>query len=220
MEDHPAEVVDDVKIEFTDLEIFTQIWMFPRLVFRYLNEYRYDKFLYIILVLAGIVKGFDRAVTRSSGDTLSLTAIILLSVFAGGALTWISVYLYAGLISWTGAWLNGRSNTSSIFRVVGYSMIPTIVAGLLLIPQIAVFGIRMFQSDFDVADESMSATILYYFSFMVELTFGIWSFVILCVGISEVQKIPVGKAIVNILLPAVIIIVPLGIIAFLLSDIF
>ncbi len=96
------------EIKLSDTEIFTKIWISPRMVFKYLNDYSYEKFVTILLILAGITRTFDRASTRGVGDNMSLGRVIILCVILGGLLGWITYYIYAAMISWTGKWLNGK----------------------------------------------------------------------------------------------------------------
>ncbi|WP_424963423.1 hypothetical protein [Ekhidna sp.] len=56
------------KIEFvslSDRQIFTLIWTQPRVVFRYLEEHSYDKFLYTLLILAGISSALNNALIKT-----------------------------------------------------------------------------------------------------------------------------------------------------------
>jgi hypothetical protein len=34
---------------------------------------------------------------------------------------WISYYIYAALISWSGKWMNGKGNTQLILRILSYA---------------------------------------------------------------------------------------------------
>jgi hypothetical protein len=218
-QENPKETENE-NIAFTDSEIFTEIWTSPRVVFKFIHEYRYEKFLYIILILAGIVRAFDRASVKGMGDRFSLTAIIIMCVLIGGGVGWIAYYIYAAMLSWTGKWLDGRAKTSALYRVVGYSLIPAIVGGLLLIPQIAISGVDVFQSDVDLTENGTVATAVYYLSIAGEFVFGFWTIALLVVGISEIQGFSIGKALLNVILPIIIIILPLAAIAFILGDLF
>ena len=99
---------------FSDTEIFIKIWTKPREVFRYVHESKYDKYVGILLVFAGISGAFDRAVGKNLGDHLSLITILGICIILGGLLGWISNYFYSALISWTGKWLNVKADTISI----------------------------------------------------------------------------------------------------------
>ena len=204
----------------TDRDIFTQIWTSPRLVFKFINDNKYDKYVHVLLILAGITKAFDRASTRNMGDDMPLIAVLALCVILGGLLGWISYYIYAALLSWTGKWLKGLGDTNSLLRMMSHAMIPSIVALILLIPQVAIFGNEIFQSEMDIYSSGLLSIIIFYVTLFFELILGIWTLVIFVIGISEVQKISIGKSILNMILPGLIIIVPIAIIAFIFGDLF
>ena len=67
-------ILDEIEkpLSFTDKEIFTKIWTKPREVLRYIHDNKYDKYVTVLLVLAGISRAFDRAVMKDMGDKLSL----------------------------------------------------------------------------------------------------------------------------------------------------
>lgn len=204
----------------TDAEIFTKIWTSPRLVFRYLNETRQDKFMYVLLFLAGIINAFDKASARHLGDKLPFVAVLALCIVGGGLLGWISYYIYAAMISWTGKWLEGKGDTDSLLRMISHAMIPWITILFLLIPQILIFGNEMFQSDAGTSEPEVWSMVIAQCISFVEAILGIWSLVLIVIGISEIQQLSIGKSILNMILPALIIIVPLAMIAFILGDLF
>lgn len=204
----------------TDAEIFTKIWTSPRLVFRYLNETRQDKFMYVLLFLAGIINAFDKASARHLGDKLPFVAVLALCIVGGGLLGWISYYIYAAMISWTGKWLEGKGDTDSLLRMISHAMIPWISILFLLIPQILIFGNEMFQSDAGTSEPEVWSMVIAQCISFVEAILGIWSLVLIVIGISEIQQLSIGKSILNMILPALIIIVPLAMIAFILGDLF
>ncbi|MBP1618888.1 MAG: hypothetical protein H6Q14_2715 [Bacteroidetes bacterium] len=205
------------ELKISDKEIFTKIWTSPRLVFKYLNDNTYDKYVTILLVLGGITRAFDRASAKSLGDNMSLIAIFALCIVLGGLLGWIAYYIYAAILSWTGKWLNGQGNTKSLLRMIAHAMIPSIVALVLLIPQIVFLGNGAFQSNIDINGSGLVSIIIFYTTLLLEITLGIWTFVIFVIGISEVQKISIGKAILNLILSGLIILVPITLLTLIIT---
>jgi hypothetical protein len=194
---------------FSDKEIFTKIWINPRDVLRFIHDNRYDKFVTVLLVLAGISRTFDRAVIKNMGDQFSLLAILGICIIMGGLLGWLSYYIYSALISWTGKWLKGEGDTISILRIIAYAMTPSIIALILLIPQIGVYGPEIFKAEGDVTSGGVASNIIFYGSMILELILGIFTIIFCVIGVSEVQKFGIGKAILNLLLPVFVIIVPI-----------
>ena len=196
----------------TDKEIFTDIWLSPRKVFKFINEQQYDRYVYLLLALAGISNAFDRAVNKDLGDKMSLWGIILLCIVVGGLLGWISYYIYAGLISWTGKWLKGEGDSSSILRILSYALIPIIVALIFLVPQIGIYGKEIFKSDGDITSAGLIPNVIFYGTMILEFVLAIWTIVLCVVAVAEVQKFSIAKSILNLILPVLVIGVPIIII--------
>jgi len=211
---------NDSEIKLSDKDIFTKIWTSPRLVFKFLTEQQYDKYLYLLLALAGISSAFDRATSKNLGENMSLIGVVAFCVILGGLLGWISIYIGAALVSWTGKWLKGQGDTNSILRIMAYAMIPSIVAMILLVPQIALFGNELFQSEINIYNHGFLSAGIFWLTVSIEISLGVWTIVLFVIGISEVQKLSIGKSIINLILPALVILVPIAIIAFILGDLF
>ena len=193
-------------LTLSDKQVFSEIWTSPRKVFKFINDSHYDKYANLLLFFAGVSRAFDRASMKDMGDSMSLTTIIGVSIVAGGLLGWISFYFYAALVSWTGEWLKGRGDTRSILRAMAYAMLPAIVALVFLIPQISIYGIEVFKSDGDIISAGWFANIVFYGSMVCKLVLGVWAIVLTVVGVSEVQKLSVGRTILNLLFPVLLFI--------------
>ena len=201
--------------QLSDKDIFTKIWTSPRQVFKFINDNSYNKYVTVLLILSGISRSFDQASLKNLGDSMSLWEILAISIIGGGLLGWISFYIYASLISWTGKWLDGQGNTNSIFRMLAFSMLPSIIALVLLIPQILIYGIEIFKSEGNLIDADWLSNVFFYSSMLLQFLFGITTLIFCVIGTSEVQKLSIWKSILNLLLPVFVIIVPLIILALL-----
>ncbi|MCX8524087.1 YIP1 family protein [Chryseobacterium formosus] len=197
----------------SDKDVFTKIWTEPRRVFRFINDTRYEKYFYLLLFLAGVVRAFERASSKNMGDHSSLFSIVFGCVIIGGALGWISYYIYAALISWSGKWLNGVGNTSSIFRMMAYAMIPSILGLSFLFLQIAVYGVDYFTDFAGYLETNIVANIVFWISFIISILLSLTTLVFMVIGLSEVQKFSIGKAVLNLILPVLIIVVPIVLVA-------
>ena len=199
----------DRALEMNDREIFTRIWTQPGRVFAFINANHYDKYLYVLLFFAGIARAFSRASMNNLGDKWSIEMIIAIAIVGGGLFGWISFYIYAALLSWTGKWLKGEGNTQSILRILAYAMIPSIVALLFLIPQIGYYGNEIFKSSGDISSAGVLPNILVYGSFFMEIVLGIWTILLSVIGISVVQNLSITKSVLNLLLPVLLFAVPI-----------
>ena len=185
--------------------IFSKIWTVPREVFVFIDTYKYDKYVTILLILSGVSRTFDRASSKNMGDHMSLWTIIIFCILVGAIFGWISYYIFAALLSWTGKWLGGIGNTRSILRVLSYALIPSIAAMVFLIPEIAVYGIGIFQSDGDIVSAGMAGNIIFYVSLILEIALAGWSIVLCVIGLSVTQQLSTAKATLNLFLPLLLL---------------
>lgn len=197
----------------SDKDIFTKIWSSPRQIFKFINDNNYDQYMTVLLLLSGISRSFDRASRNNMGDTMSIWAIIGICIIAGGLFGWLSYYIYAALMSWTGKWLNAKGDTDSILRMLSYAMLPSIIALIFLIPQIGIYGNEIFKADGDITSAGWLANIFVYGSIFLEFVLGVITIIFCVIGTSEVQKLSIWKSILNLLLPGIVIIASILIIA-------
>lgn len=197
----------------SDSELFTRIWIFPREVFRYIQETKYSRHLTVILILAGIVRAFSRAADRNMGDNHSLAVVVGTSIVLGGLLGWISYYIYAFLLSWTGKWIGGKAESKDLLRVLAYGSIPSIVALIFLIPQIGIYGVALFQSESELVGAGILENSAFWGAMIIEIILGIWTLVLIIIGVAEVQQMAVLTAILNLILPLFIFILPILLVA-------
>jgi len=212
-------MTDNEEKSFTpsDKDIFTRIWTNPRQVFKFINDNHYDKYATTLLVLSGISRGFDQASLKDMGDSQSLGTILVMCVIAGGLFGWMTYYIYAALISWTGTWLKAKGDTKSILRIMSYAMFPSVIALVFLIPQIMIYGNEIFKSEGDITSAGLLSNVFVYGSMLLEFILGICTVMFCVIGISEVQKLSIGKSILNLLLAVMVVIVPMIIIVLMIG---
>ena len=189
----------------SDFQIFTRIWVRPKGVLGYINEYRYDTYTIALLVLAAIAGSLELAAAVSFGEHMTLPFLIVMTSIIGGILGTIVFYIYAGVMSWTGEWVAGLGSTNSIIRVFAYSMVPIIVVLLLIIAKIAIIGRDLFQDEMDLAKIHRETATFYIIISALEVALVVWSFYLTVVGVSQAQRITIGKAALNVLLSGLII---------------
>lgn len=190
--------------------LFKKILTHPKEAFSFIARHQYEKHLTLLLVFAGIANGFDRISEKAKGDD-NIVALFAIAIIAGALVGWISYYIYAALLSLSGRWLNGKGRTNTILPVLAYGSVPGIAATIFTIAQIVLFGTGPF--DFEAA--TTAVTLIYYALVLLQLGFGFWSLALYAIGLAEVQQFTIWKAVLNLLLPILFIVVPIALIFFL-----
>jgi len=205
------DLLDETKTitPLTDKEVFSNIWLNPRKVFEFIHQYKFDKFMALLIILNGISNSFDRAVSKNLFDIKSLPVTLLIIILGGIISGFIGFYFYSALISWTGNWLKGKASTSEIVRVLAYGSLPSVGSLVLVILQLIIF--RGYQSTTDglLYDSFNVSNLLLLFFLLLELILSIWSIVLTVVGVAVVQNFSIGRAFFNLILPVLILIVVL-----------
>lgn len=210
---------EEKPIVLTDKEIFTKIWTTPRMVFKYIEAYKYEGDQTTLLVIAGIAGALQRASDRSVGDDSDLVMIIITCLIAGVLTAFIFYPFYALLVSWTGKWLKGKADTASVLRVFAYSSIPSILTLILTVLTMLFLGKELFVSETSLLFESTPHTIIFLVLLIPQVILAIWSLVLFVIGLSEIQQFSILKAVFNGILPILVLIIPL-LIAFNVYDLF
>jgi len=186
--------------------ILEKVCTSPKQAFQFIDNYKYNKHVILLLILSGIVKALDKAETKSMGDNISIWGIIGFSLIIGLIFGLLLNYIYAFLASKTGEYLNGKASTDSILRVLAYSLIPAIISLFVYFVRILFYGNSIFQSTLLYSSDEFLNNIISYIFIFIDLFLMVWSLILLVIGVSIVQKFSIGKAIVNIVLPAILIV--------------
>ncbi|QIL77013.1 YIP1 family protein [Hymenobacter sp. HDW8] len=145
------------------------------------------------------------------------TTILLTAIIMGGLTGWIVYYFYAWLMSVTGKWLKGQAASDTFRTILAWAMVPSIFTLLLIIPEVLIFGDDLFKSEH--TNTSSFNSIMWVFFALTEAVLSSWTLVILVKGICLIQGFNTGKAIINMLLPGVLIVVPLLLLGLLLQTV-
>ena len=217
MQDFPEFINKDNTINTTG--IFEKLFTAPKRAFAFIHSYKFEKHLLLIAMLTGVSSALSRAAEQNEGDTFPLWGVVLFSILIGCIFGYITLLFYSFVTNISGGWLKGTASTFDIMRVLTYSMVPSLIKLLMFAIKIAVFGNALFSSGFYVDDFDVFSKVIYYGTSLVSLGVTIWSSVLFVLGLAEVQQFSLGKALLNILLP-VVIMIAIGLVLFVVIDLF
>ncbi|MCF6139156.1 Yip1 family protein [Pseudalkalibacillus berkeleyi] len=185
------------------------IWTSPRKTIRTILDSGDDKYTLILVSIAGIMNALNRASGSNMGEDMSIWAIILLALFFGPLSGIISLYIGTLLISWTGKWIGGVGDHSEIKVAYAWSNVPAIISVILWIPQLIFFGDDMFTANMEKVESNLGFTILFFAISAIEAVLLVWGIIILIKSIAEAQQFSSWRAIGNLLLSVLIVVVPI-----------
>ncbi len=162
------------------------IWLNPGdTVQRILNN---KKIPVMLILLTGLSMNLDNSYFNSTGDTLSLSAILLIAIIfspvTGYLFVWISTYLF----SITGQWLGGTGSTKEIKPVVAWSGIFFAASLIIRFLEILILGNEIFQTVQPTVENSTFLSILFIFLHLLDLAILIWWAVFMAVALGEIHS--------------------------------
>lgn len=185
------------------------IWTRPRATIQQIIDTDPTRMVILLAALSGISQTLDRASFRSVGDTLELPTILLIALIAGPIGGILSLYIGGALIRWTGSWIGGTGTSENLRAAIAWSSVPVIWILPLWIPVLGIYGEEMFTTETPRLDASLKLLFLLVGIALFEVAIGVWSFVILLKCIGQVHEFSAWRALGNVVLAFLLIVVPL-----------
>ncbi len=168
------------------------MWFRPRATMREILE-NYPKKLVHTLAILG---AFTHVAGSSSFFWSSWWATLLIWFFIAVLSGLIALYIFGGLLKWTGNWLKGEGNFQHILSAIAWAQIPIIYFFVIEMIILAIVG--------GASSHIVYATIRFVLS--------VWGFGIFLCCLMEAQKFTFFRALINYILALVILIIFLVII--------
>jgi hypothetical protein len=162
-----------------------------------------------------VARAADRAASQHGGDYLALAKLSPLPLVLGALSGWLTYYVYGWGLSATGRWLGGAANTSQTRVVLAWGLVPIVAALGLVLLRIAFFNNELFS-----VDAAGFPSLRTYSGNIVLVAQGIctaWALVILSKGLQLVQRFGPGRALLNMLLPGLLLITGIVVLAKLMN---
>lgn len=184
-----------------------KMWVEPRKTIRAIVSYDPK---YRFPVLSGIY-GFPMMLHIAQNLNLGtyytpvavLIVALLLSVFAG----MLGIIITSALLVWTGRWIGGKASFLNVRAAVGWSNIPNIVNIVMWLVMIGYFGGLAFNRNFPQLPYAGGELTVVFIVFLVQFIMSVWSFFMLLFSLSEVQGFSAWKALLNVIIPSVMVVI-------------
>jgi uncharacterized membrane protein YbhN (UPF0104 family) len=180
------------------------IWLHPRRTISRRIAITPDPMVYLLAGLSGISTAFYRAVEHSSGDDASLERIVLGFVVSGVIGGIITMALVGFLCRATGKWIGGKASYRKIKTAYAWATVPAIVSLVFYVPMIAIYGNEIFSTYRPTIEEnSLPLRVVDFCRFGLNL----WAFILFWLCLSEVQEFSVWKALGNIAIAFLVVMI-------------
>jgi hypothetical protein len=187
----------------SDRDLYLRLFIAPRFVFKYITAKQHDKYVAWLLIVWGAAYVFDTAATSKWGNLMEPWLLIVECILIGALWGWIASNIYASTLRLLGRWFNGAADTKSILRVIAYATIPSSFSLIILAAEFVVYGADLFMASGTAVPRGVAYNYFSQTCWGIDVALGIWSAILCVIGIAELQKISIGKALIYVLVPVV-----------------
>jgi hypothetical protein len=184
------------------------IWIRPRTTIRAIIDSNPNRFIILLALFMGMNQGLNRVSSIKFWDdsniSINLPTIIIISLIIGAIGGIVSLYFFGALYRWVGSLFGGRANSSQVRAAFAWASIPSTLAILLWIPNLALYGGDMFT---DTTPLINSNPIPFLCLSTIDWILYLWSLVLIILCISEVHRISIWRSIITFVTPALILLI-------------
>lgn len=164
------------------------IWTEPKRTIRYIVTTNPQRSMIFLATTYGIYQVLERDDFISLLENIGALGAWAIAIIGGFILGLLSLYIYSALLKWTGSWLNGKADSTEIRAAYAWSNVPYVLMVIILI--IDIFMVQ------PIISSSPTSLVLLSINFVLV----IWSCVILCRSLAEIQGFSSWTGLGNILL--------------------
>lgn len=181
------------------------IWVQPRKTIRTIVRTNPRLHFWLLSWIYAFPILLQMAQNMSLGEVYPVIGIGVVAAVCAPFVGWLFLSIFAKLLHWTGRWIGGGANYLSLRAAVSWSNVPNIFNVAFWILLSLVFGSILFTQGFSQMDLAGGQLGFVGLVFLAQLVLAIWTFVILLNTISEVQKFSAWKALLNVLMPFLVV---------------
>lgn len=194
------------------------IWLEPRATIRAIVNYD-PKYRFILLsAIYGLPMALNFAQSSSFIDSIPMWAILLASLVISPFIGALGISVSSLLLTWTGSWIGGKGNFQRVRCAVAWSNVPNAVTIFLWVVLMVVFGDQIFSKAFSEANFVGYQAGVVFIVFLVESIVSIWGFIILLKTLGEVQGFSAWKALLNVVIPLIIVVAAIWVVGWIISS--
>lgn len=192
------------------------MWTQPRKTVRMIIEANPRFRFFILSAIYGFPMALNIAQNMSLGASIPLWAIIVGALIVCTVLGIIGISISTWLLHVTGRWIGGKGNYLSIRAAVAWSNVPNIATILMWFVLMGMFGAMLFSKQFSDAQFVGVQAGVVFIVFLVQVVASVWGFILLLQGLGEAQGFSVWKALINVIIPFVIVVAIIWIVGWLI----
>ncbi len=195
-----------------DSNPWLEIWTQPKATIRQIAATNPNRSLWILAAIYGFPSLLSSFQSLYLGYSFGPIVLFFMALILSPLWGYVALSISSWIILWVGKLFKGRGNFQEIRAAYAWSCVPLIVSCALWIALMFLFGGRLFVSPLDTAAFTNAEGVVLFSILMIKVVFAVWSLVIYLNALAEVQSFSVIRAIGNVLVSALLLIIVSGVV--------
>ncbi|MBI2743339.1 MAG: YIP1 family protein [Chlamydiales bacterium] len=188
---------------------WVKMWTKPRETIRSIVSIDPNYQIWWLAAVYGFPMLLNMSQNMSFAASIPLLMILLIAAIFCAPIGMLGFMITSALVHWTGKWLGGVGTFQQIRAAIAWSNVTNLATSALWLLLVLVFGTDVFFKTFPQLPFEGASLAVVTIIFLLQTVLSIWSFVLLFQSLAEIQKFSVWRAILNIILPFVIVTIAL-----------
>lgn len=180
------------------------IWTQPRATIRRIVEENPNRSLWLLAAIYGFVSLINNAQTLALGQSIHIGIISFLVVILAPFWGYAFFSIWSAIVCLVGKLFKGQASFAKIRAAYAWSCVPFIFNLILWVALIIIFGQKLFMLNTISEQISEPLMLFMFFVLVARLVLAVWSLVIYFNALAEVQQYSVLKAILNVVISALL----------------
>ena len=200
----------DTQMTRLEVQPWFKILIHPRQTMRWILSDGSSGDVFLLCYLEGLAFYLVNASSTGVGDDTSAMGILFWGMLSALGYMGLKIYLGGGLLYWTGRWLKGAEEVDGIRAALAWSAMPNIWGLLLWVPAFSFLQEELFTSETPRIAESLPLAVFEFAFRLVLILLNVYSAVLLVPTLAEAQEFSTLRAVANILLTLVVVLIPVA----------
>jgi hypothetical protein len=181
------------------------IWTRPRETMARIAAENPNRSLWLLAGIYGFCSLMNLFQSIELGSAMGTAGIVILGFLIAPFWGYLNFSIWSWFVFFVGKWFKGQGHFSTVRSAYAWSCVPVIVNIPLWLLMVALFGHQLFLN-FPDAHLLPSGMVTFLFVILiVKVVLAVWSLVIYLNALAEVQKFSILRAILNVVVAAVVL---------------
>lgn len=182
------------------------IWFHPKATIQRIVSVNPNRSLWLLATIYGFSSLLNLFQSISLGQAVEVFLILILALVIAPVWGYVIFSVWSWIVTWTGKWLKGKGEFKAVRSAYAWSCVPLVFTVAFWLILSVFFGRQLFINMPQEPLGQPQVTFL-FFVLIAKVILAVWSLVIYINALAEVQQFSVLRAIGNLLISTILLII-------------